>query len=187
MYATINRNLSGQLNQWKKYNNRNYCWPHEYHTSNLHTSGTWTRKNVGQEKESTQGYPMGGSQHNKSHVWKKVWKIFGGDNKKQSTVKLNSKTYNGTENTYVCSNLAQAPTKQRQNKKEENYAVSDSGCTGNFMTVSDHLDNLRCKTNIINAKFPNRKIIRYTMEGELYLTMLPSTSIQAHIPPKINY
>ena len=49
------------------------------------------------------------------------------------------------------------------------------------MGVSDHINYLKPTTNIINKQCPNRQIIMTTMEGELYLSMLPITSRQAHI------
>ena len=65
--------------------------------------------------------------------------------------------------------------------------VADSGCTGNFMAVYDHLNNALSTKNTINAKFPNGQIIRSTMEGELYLPMLQNTAGQAHISPKMKH
>ena len=55
------------------------------------------------------------------------------------------------------------------------------------MAVSAHLYNVRPTTNIINAKFPNGKIIKPTMEGGLYLPMLPNTARQANISPHIKH
>ena len=65
--------------------------------------------------------------------------------------------------------------------------VAYSGCTKNFMVVSAHLNNVQPTTDIINTKFPNGQIIRSTMEGGLYLPMLPSIEIQAHIFPNIKH
>ena len=42
------------------------------------------------------------------------------------------------------------------------------------MTVSSHLNNVQPTTNIIDEKCPNGQIIISTMEGGLYLPMLPS-------------
>ena len=53
---------------------------------------------------------MGGSQNNKTRVWKKGRKKVGEDNQKHISLNCNVKIYNIFENTYVCSNLAQAPT-----------------------------------------------------------------------------
>ena len=55
------------------------------------------------------------------------------------------------------------------------------------MAVSDHLNNVRPTTNIINEKCPNGQIIISTMEGESYLPMLPSTDTQAHILPNTKH
>ena len=44
------------------------------------------------------------------------------------------------------------------------------------MAVSAHLNNVWPTINIINEKNPNGHIIRSTMEGKIYLPMLPSTS-----------
>ena len=76
-------------------------------------------------------------------------------------------------------------TKNTQETKEENSAVSDLGCTRSFTAVSSHLNNMQPKTNIINAKFPNEKIIRSTMERGLGLPMLPNIARQAHAFPNI--
>ena len=57
--------------------------------------------------------------------------------------------------------------KKHARKKEENSAVADSGCTGNFMALSAQLNNVKPTTKITNAEFPNGQIIRSTMEGEL--------------------
>ena len=48
------------------------------------------------------------------------------------------------------------------------------------MAVFNHLNNVRPTTKITNAKFPNGQIIRPTMEGGLYLSMLPNISREAH-------
>ena len=84
---------------------------------------------------------MGVSQNNNARLWKKVQNIGGGNNQKHSTVNLNGADYNGIKNTYVCSNLSQAPTKKNK-IEQENSAVADSGCTGNFMAVSAQLKNV---------------------------------------------
>ena len=62
------------------------------------------------------------------------WKRVRGDDQKHSSLKCNGTSYNGSENAYVCRNRSRAPTtKIKQEKKEENYAVTDSGCMGDFM------------------------------------------------------
>ena len=43
--------------------------------------------------------------------------------------------------------------------EQENSVVADSGCMRNFMTVSDHLNNVRPTINIINEKSPNGQLI----------------------------
>ena len=55
------------------------------------------------------------------------------------------------------------------------------------MAVSQHLKQLRPKTNIINEKFPNGQIIRPTMKGGLYLPILPNTEGQAYVSPNIKH
>ena len=55
------------------------------------------------------------------------------------------------------------------------------------MALSAHQNNVRHTMNIINEKFPNEQIIRSTLEGELYLLMLPITSRMAHILPNIKH
>ena len=65
--------------------------------------------------------------------------------------------------------------------EQGNSAVTDSVCTGNFMTVSAHLNNVQPTSKIINVKYPNVQIIRSTTEGELVLPMLPSTARQTNI------
>ena len=55
----------------KKYSNKNYCWLNGYDTSDPHTSEKYTKTNVGNMKEATQGKPMGVSQNNKACLWKK--------------------------------------------------------------------------------------------------------------------
>ena len=70
---------------------------------------------------------------------------------------------------YVAILLGNQPQKHTI-KKEGNSAVPVSGCMGNFMSVSDQLNNVQPTTNIINEIFPNGQIIRSTMEGEIGLT-----------------
>ena len=55
---------------------------------------------------------------------------------------------------YVAILLDCQPPK-KQEIKEENSAVDDSGFTGNVMEVSDDLNNVRPTKNIINAKCTN--------------------------------
>ena len=69
---------------------------------------------VGHKKEAKRCDPMGVSQKNKSRVWNKGRKRGGGDDQKNSTLTCKGKFYNGLENTYVCSNLTQAPTKTKK-------------------------------------------------------------------------
>ena len=77
--------------------------------------------------------------------------------------------------------------KKIQETKEENSAVSDSGCTGILMTVYAHLNNVRPTTKSIHEKFLNGQIIRYAMESELYLPILPTIGRQGHISPNIKH
>ena len=90
-------------------------------------------------------------------------------------------------NMYVAISLMRQPQQNKQETKEENSAVADSGCTGNFMAVSAHLNNAQPKTKIINEKCPTGHIIRSTMEGELDFPMLPNIARQAHISPNIKH
>ena len=53
---------------------------------------------------------MGGLQVNKFWDWKKVWKIGGGDDKKNSLLTFNSNIYNENDDAHICSNLAQSLT-----------------------------------------------------------------------------
>ena len=56
----------------------------------------------------------------------------GGDDQEHSTLTCNGKSYNGFEKyMYVAISLKRQPQKTN-NKKQENSAVADSGCTGNF-------------------------------------------------------
>ena len=55
------------------------------------------------------------------------------------------------------------------------------------MAVSDHMKNVQPTTKTMNEKIPNGKIIKYTMEGYLDLSMLPDIARQAHIFPNINH
>ena len=55
------------------------------------------------------------------------------------------------------------------------------------MAVSAHLKNVRHKKHIINETFPNGQITVSRIEGELYITMLPSNGRQAHILPNIEH
>ena len=87
---------------------------------------------------------------------------------------------------YVAILLGNQPQKHTI-KKEGNSAVPVSGCMGNFMSVSDQLNNVQPTTNIINEIFPNGQIIRSTMEEKLDLPMLPNTATQAHILPNIKH
>ena len=147
-YARVKK----QKPQWptdpteKKYNNKNYCWYHGYDASNPHTSETCTGNMFGHKKDAKWCNPMGGSQKNKLRVCKKGWKRGRGDDHKHSTLNCNGTIYNEPENTYLCSNIAQAPTtKNTQETKEENSAVSDLGCTRSFTAVSSHLNNVQPK------------------------------------------
>ena len=90
-------------------------------------------------------------------------------------------------NMYVAISLMRQPQQNKQETKEENSAVADSGCTGNFMAVSAHLNNLQPTTKIINRTFPKVQIIRSTVEIELYLPIQRSKSRQAHIFPNIKH
>ena len=51
--------------------------------------------------------------------------------------------------------LLKRQQQQKIGNKRKKSAVADSGCTGNCMAVSDHLNNVKPTTNIINAKCPN--------------------------------
>ena len=44
----------------KNYNNKNYCWHHDYDTSDPHTSDTCSRKMFGNKTDATRCDPMGG-------------------------------------------------------------------------------------------------------------------------------
>ena len=129
---------------------------------------------------------MGVSKNNNTYVCKKGWKIYGRDDQKHISLNFNGIIYNLFESIYVCRNLDWAPTtKNKQETKEENSAVADSGFTRNFMEVSAHLNNVQPATKIINAKFPNGYIIRSTIEGGLDLPVLPNIARQEHILPNI--
>ena len=94
-------------------------------------AGTHTRK------------PDGGFLKEQGAQMKKWMKGRRGNNQKHSTVNLNGKTYNGMENTHICSNLSQAaPKKVRKEIEQENSADADSGCIVNFVAVSDYLDDV---------------------------------------------
>ena len=56
-----------------------------------------------------------------------------------------------------------------------------------FMTLYAHLNNVPPTTNIINSKYTNGQIIRFTIEGGLDLPMLLNTSGQARIFPNIKH
>ena len=62
---------------------------------------------------------------------------------------------------------------KKTESKEETSAINDSGCTMNFMAVSAHLNNVLPTKIIINAKYINGYIIKFTMEGDLDLPILP--------------
>ena len=49
---------------------------------------------------------------------------------------------------YVEISIEIQPQKNKQETKEENSAVADSGCTGNFVAVSAHLKHLWPTTKI---------------------------------------
>ena len=123
---------------------------------------------------ATQYDPMEGLQNNKAWVWKRGQNKSGGDDHKHISINCKGTIYNGFENTYECSNLSWDPNQKNAKTKDENSAVADSGCTGNFMTVSNHLNNVLPTTNIINVIFSNAQIIRSTIEGELDLPMVPN-------------
>ena len=66
--------------------------------------------------------------------------------------------------------------KKNQETKEENSAISNSGCKVKFLAVADHLNNVQPTTKTTNEKYPNGQIIKCTMESELDLTMLEYTA-----------
>ena len=55
------------------------------------------------------------------------------------------------------------------------------------MALSAKLNHVQVTTNIISQKCPNRKIIRSTLEGGLYLPMITSIEGQAHISTDIKH
>ena len=84
------------------------------HTQQRHAP----KKMFGHKKKDMRCDPMGGSQNSKSCIRRKGWKRGEVDYQKHITLTCNDKIYDGFENTYVCSNISQAPTKQK--RQEEN-------------------------------------------------------------------
>ena len=144
MHARKTETKVANWSNGEKYNNKNYCWSHGYDTRNPHTSEKFPKKMFGHKKDATKCDPMEGSKNNKAKVWEKGWKRVRGDDQKHSILTFNGTVYNVFENSYVCSNLTWAPTtKNTQETKEENPAIADSGCKGNFMAVYAHLKNVK--------------------------------------------
>ena len=55
------------------------------------------------------------------------------------------------------------------------------------MAVSANLNNVCATTKSVQEKFPNRQIIKSTLEGILDPPMLTNIAIQAHIFPNIRH
>ena len=55
------------------------------------------------------------------------------------------------------------------------------------MAIDAHLSNVTPTTKAVNVKFPNRQIIKSTMESDLDLPMLHGIALQSYISPNINH
>ena len=159
----------------KKYNNIIYFWYHGYDTCDPHKSQTCKIAMFDHKKEATRCDPMGKSQNIKSYIWNKERNICGGYDQQHMTLNCIGRIKNGLENTYVCRNIARAPTTKTHKEKIGKFCSRGFRIHGKSHGSIFPPKKYATKKRLSMKKSPNGNIIRSTMESGLDLTILPNT------------